>query len=149
MNFHWEIPYFLKKLKKADCHTIYLGIGSDSQKILNVISKGITLARAKTINLIKKINLNTIGSFIIGIPGETVKTIKKTINFAKNLSPTFAQFTICTSYPGTKLFEITKEKGWFLTRDWSNYDCGHCLQTKKYDSQRAPGRDKLGLQKNP
>jgi len=111
-----------EKLKKTGCHTIYLGIESGSQKILNKISKGITLAQAeKAINLIKKVKLNSFGSFMIGIPGETAKTIKKTINFAKKLSPTFAQFTICTPYPGTKLFEMAKEKGWLLTREWSKY----------------------------
>ncbi len=112
----------IEKLKGAGCHTIYVGVESGSQKILNIIGKGITLSQIeKTINLIKKVNLNTIGSFIIGIPGETVKTIKKTIDFAKKLNPSFVQFSICTPYPGTKLFEIAKEKGWLLTKDWSKY----------------------------
>lgn len=35
--------FLIEKLKKAGCHTIYLGIESGSQKILNIISKGITL----------------------------------------------------------------------------------------------------------
>jgi len=112
----------IEKLKKAGCHTIYVGIESGSQEILNIISKGITLTQAeKTIDLIKKVKLNSFATFIIGIPGETVKTIKKTINFAKKLSPSFVQFTICTPYPGTKLFEMAKEKGWLLTKDWSKY----------------------------
>jgi len=112
----------IEKLKRAGCHTIYLGIESGSQRILNIIDKRITLAQAeRAVNLIKKVKLNTLGSFIIGIPGETVKTIKKTISFAKKLSPSFVQFTICTPYPGTKLFKIAKEKGWLLTRNWSKY----------------------------
>ncbi|MCD6575253.1 radical SAM protein, partial [Candidatus Aerophobetes bacterium] len=112
----------IEKLKKAGCHTIYVGIESGSQEILDIISKGITLTQAeKTIDLIKKVKLNSFATFIIGIPGETVKTIKKTINFAKKLSPSFVQFTICTPYPGTKLFEMAKEKGWLLTKDWSKY----------------------------
>ena len=112
----------IEKLKKAGCHTIYVGVESGSQKILNIIDKGITLPQIeKTINLIKKVNINSFGSFILGIPGETVKTIKKTINFAKKLNPSFVQFSICTPYPGTKLFEMAKEKGWLLTKDWSKY----------------------------
>jgi len=110
------------KLKQAGCHTIYLGIESGSQKVLNIVQKGITLLQAeRAIRIVKKARLNTLGSFIIGIPGESEKTIKKTIDFAKKLSPTFAQFTICTPYPGTKLFRIAKEKGWLLTKDWSKY----------------------------
>ena len=47
--------------------------------------------------------------------------MKKTINFVKKLNPTFAQFTLATPYPGTRLFEIAKEKGSLLTEDWSRY----------------------------
>lgn len=110
------------KMRKAGCHTLYLGIESGSQRILNIIQKGISLVQAeKAIQIAKRANLNTLGSFIIGIPGETVGSIKKTIRFARKLSPSFAQFTICTPYPGTQLFKIAKEKGLLLTRDWSKY----------------------------
>ena len=37
------------------------------------------------------------------------------------MNPTYAQFTICTPYPGTKLFAIAKEKGLLMTRDWRKY----------------------------
>jgi len=110
-------------LREAGCHTIYLGIESGSQHTLDIINKGITLIQAeRAIRIVKKAQLNTLGTFIIGIPGETIKTIKKTISFAKKLSPTLVQFTICTPYPGTKLFQMAKEKGWLITQDWSKYD---------------------------
>ena len=55
---------------------------------------------------------------MIGIPGETEKEIKETINFAKNLNLDFAQFSIATAYPGTELYEIaqSQEK---IPKDWS------------------------------
>ncbi len=110
------------KMRRAGCHTLYLGIESGSQRILNMIQKGISLAQAeKAIRIAKRASLNTLGSFVIGIPGETVGSINKTIQFARKLSPSFAQFTICTPYPGTQLFKIAKEKGLLLTRDWSRY----------------------------
>jgi radical SAM superfamily enzyme YgiQ (UPF0313 family) len=110
------------KMKKAGCHTIYLGIESGSQKILDLIQKGINLFQAeRAVEIVRRANINALGSFIIGIPGETVKSIKKTIRFARTLNLNFVQFSICTPYPGTKLFKIAKAKGLLLTKDWSKY----------------------------
>lgn len=60
-------------------------------------------------------------TFIIGIPGETVKAIEKTIKFAKKLTPTLAQFTILTPYPGTEIYEFARKNDLLLTKDWSKY----------------------------
>jgi len=110
------------KLKNAGCHTLYLGIESGSQKILNIIGKGITLEKStRAVNITKRVKLNTLGSFILGIPGDTRETIEKTIRFARKLGTTFAQFTILTPYPGTKFFEEADKKGLILTKDWSKY----------------------------
>ncbi len=109
-------------MKKAGCHTIYLGIESGSQKILDLIQKGISVIQAeKAVQIVKRADINALGSFIIGVPGETAKSIKKTIRFAKRLNLNFVQFSICTPYPGTRLYKIAKEKGLILTQDWSKY----------------------------
>jgi len=111
-----------KKLKGAGCHTVYVGVESGSQRTLNLIQKGITLSQVeRAIKTIKEAGLGTLCSFIIGIPGETKKAIERTIEFAKKLSPNFAQFTICTPFPGTRLFEMAKEKNLLLTKDWSKF----------------------------
>jgi radical SAM superfamily enzyme YgiQ (UPF0313 family) len=48
---------------------------------------------------------------MLGSPGETPDTIKKTIDYARNLQVDFAQFSITTPFPGTELYEIyTKDK---------------------------------------
>jgi len=111
-----------EKMKKAGCHDIYIGAESGSQDVLDFIGKGTTLERVvKAVETVKKAGLNVLASFIIGFPGETVRMIKNTIKFAKKLNPTYAQFTICTPYPGTKLFAIAKEKGLLMTKDWRKY----------------------------
>ncbi len=111
-----------RKLKKAGCHTIYFGIESGSQRILDKIGKGITLRQSvDAIKTAKQEGIKTLGSFILGIPGETKKTINKTIKFARILKTDFAQFTICTPYPGTRIFDEAKRKGLLLTEDWSKY----------------------------
>ena len=53
------------------------------------------------------------GYFIIGLPGETVETIRQTIDFAKALPLDIALFHIAAPYPGTPFFFEVVENGWF------------------------------------
>lgn len=111
-----------KKMNKAGCHSVYIGAESGTQRILDLINKGTTLEKIKTaVENVKNAGLNTLNSFIIGVPGETVRAIKETIKFAKKLNPTYAQFTYCTPFPGTALFEFAKAKGLLITKDWRKY----------------------------
>lgn len=43
--------------------------------------------------------------FMIGLPGDTKETVNQTIEFAKELSPNLAFFSITTPFPGTALYE--------------------------------------------
>ena len=43
--------------------------------------------------------------FIIGFPTDDENSIMKTINYAKKLNTTFAQFSVWTPYPGTPVFK--------------------------------------------
>jgi radical SAM superfamily enzyme YgiQ (UPF0313 family) len=109
----------LKKMKQAGCATIAYGIESGSNRVLNILKKGITTEQIKTaVGMTKKAGIQTIGYFMLGIPGETEKEITQTINFAKSLSLDFAQFAIATAYPGTELYQMAKEQN-KLTNDWS------------------------------
>jgi radical SAM superfamily enzyme YgiQ (UPF0313 family) len=69
----------------------------------------------------KDINLETIGFFIIGLPGDTRETMQRTIDFAIELDPMIANFSMMTPYPGTKVYEIIKRQGRFLINDWEDY----------------------------
>jgi radical SAM superfamily enzyme YgiQ (UPF0313 family) len=48
---------------------------------------------------------------MIGSPGETAETIRKTIDFAKKLCVDYAQFSITTPFPGTELFGFLPDEG--------------------------------------
>jgi len=113
----------LSKLKAAGCYIIYYGVESGSQRILNLMRKGIRIAQVvKAFKETVKAGIERLASFILGFPGETVETIKKTIRFARFLNPDYVQFTVCTPYPGTELYHELKSKGAILVEDWSRYD---------------------------
>lgn len=111
----------LKTLKENGCIFIEFGIESGDQDLLNSMKKGIKLEDIeKAVKLTKKYGIKTNCSFILGYIGETEKTAKKTIGFAKKLCPDFAQFNIFTPYPGTEAFEIASKKG-YVQKDFTEY----------------------------
>lgn len=92
-------------MKKAGCHLIRLGVESGVQRILDGVKKGIRLAQTKRVfRWCHEIDIDTHAHLMIGMPGDTVKTIQKTIDFVMEIDPTLATFGICTPYPGTPLF---------------------------------------------
>jgi len=111
------------RLRRAGCHSIYLGVESASQETLNFLKKGITVEQVlDAFRALRKADLNIVATFILGIPCETKDMMVRTIRFAKKMNPTLAQFTIFTPYPGTEAYEEARRKGLLLTRDWSKYD---------------------------
>lgn len=112
----------LKKMKSAGCWQIDYGIESAEQKLLDRINKGIKIeTAAKTIKLTKKAGISTRGYFILGLPGETIKSANKTIDFAVKSGLDSATFFVCVPYPGTELYDIAKQEGGIKSDDWSQY----------------------------
>jgi radical SAM superfamily enzyme YgiQ (UPF0313 family) len=53
----------------------------------------------------KKLGLVIHGDFIVGLPGETRESIRKTIDFAKKLDNETIQVSIAHPYPGTEFYD--------------------------------------------
>ena len=58
----------------------------------------------------KEVGMETVGFFIIGLPGDTEETIERTIRFAIELDPLVANFSMMTPYPGTLAYEQIKQR---------------------------------------
>ncbi len=65
--------------------------------------------------------METIGFFIIGLPGDTEETMERTIRFAIELDPLVANFSMMTPFPGTKVYEQVKREGRLLMETWEDY----------------------------
>jgi radical SAM superfamily enzyme YgiQ (UPF0313 family) len=52
------------------------------------------------------------GFFVLGLPGDTRKTIKNTVDFAFELPLSYAEFKVATPFPGTPLFEMAERNKW-------------------------------------
>ncbi|MFQ5576467.1 MAG: B12-binding domain-containing radical SAM protein [Anaerolineae bacterium] len=112
----------LRKLKQAGLKRTAFGVETGDPDVLLSIDKKIdhdTIRRA--FKNAKAVGLETIGFFIIGLPGETEASMERTIKFACEVDPLIANFSMMTPYPGTKVYEIAKRQGRLLVEDWEDY----------------------------
>ena len=104
----------LKIMRNSGCKTIWFGVESGSSRILKKINKGITLEQnIQAFKLCKKEGIHTACSFMIGIPGETLKDIETSYKFAKKLDADWCQFNIYIAYPGSSLYDEVMENGFY------------------------------------
>jgi len=112
----------LKCLKDMGVYSMAFGVESGNQIILDNVKKGTNLSQIeKAYKIAKKLNFETWGFFMIGLPGETKSTIKKTINFAKKINPDIAKFHILKPFPGTEIFNQLKEQNLITNFDYSAF----------------------------
>ncbi len=113
----------LKLMSAAGCWQISYGIESGSQRILELIHKGITKDQVrKAVKMAKDARITVRGFFMIGLPSESMEEALETIKFAKELDPMWAQFTVTIPYPGTPMFNQLESAGKIRNHEWSNYN---------------------------
>ena len=118
----------MQYLKKGGTTNIYYGIESGSQRVLDLMKKGIKLEQAEAaVALAKKYKIGVLGSYILGYPGETPEEMDQTIKFSIKLNTDYAQYSILTPFPGTPIYYELDRKGLILTKDWDLYTVLHPL----------------------
>lgn len=104
----------LTLMAASGCYYIAWGIESGNKEILTHARKGVHPDRAReSLTFAKEAGIQNWGYFIIGLPGETVNSIKETIAFAKSLPLDIALFHIAAPYPGTPFFFEVARNNWF------------------------------------
>jgi anaerobic magnesium-protoporphyrin IX monomethyl ester cyclase len=113
----------LGAMKRAGCLRTAFGVESGNQAILDsVVDKHLTLAQVRSaFKAARAVGLETIGFFIIGMPGETEATMDDTIRFACELDPVVANFSIATPFPGTEMYQTVQAQGHILAETWDDF----------------------------
>ncbi|MFA4989437.1 MAG: radical SAM protein [Candidatus Omnitrophota bacterium] len=122
-------PRLLEAMKEAGVHLIMYGVEVGNQRIMDSLNKGTTLEQARfALQQTRKAGILSQGLFILGLPGESIRTCKDTINFAKELDCDLVKFNVAMPYPGSRFFEDYKRMNkisnperftsWF---DWVNF----------------------------
>jgi len=112
----------LKHMKEAGCWQISYGVETGTQRLLDLIQKGITLEKVRqTFKITKQVGINIRAFFMLGLPTETREESLETIRFAKELGAGWSQFTLFTPFPGTELFDFCQRSGESLSENWADY----------------------------
>ena len=122
----------LRIMREAGLHHIIVGFESGDEQILKNIRKGVTLAQAEEFTRnCHRLGLSVHGCFVLGLPGESRETIRRTIEFAKRLEPDSMQVSIASPYPGTELYEQCRREGWLISERYVD-ETGHQLGVIAY-----------------
>lgn len=110
----YKHPELIQIMKKSGCWYISLGLESGNAEVLKKIRKNISLEQVRiVVNQLNDAGIHTKGFFMIGYPYDTKETIRDTIEFAKSLPLGSVQFSYTIPYPGTELYDIAINHGFF------------------------------------
>ncbi len=108
----------LKLMKDCGLRLLLVGYESGNQAILDRIKKGVSVEEMRQFTRhCHELGIVIHGTFILGLPVETQETIEETIRFAMELDVFSIQVSLAAPYPGTELFELARQNGWFAPQD--------------------------------
>jgi radical SAM superfamily enzyme YgiQ (UPF0313 family) len=101
----------LNVMKEAGCRDLFLGIESVSQRVLDLVRKGFSVRQAKVaVRTAEKLGIRTHCSFIIGLPRESPRTLRRMVQFVEETKPSGRVLpNLMVVFPGTALFERKRE----------------------------------------
>ncbi|MBU1172468.1 MAG: B12-binding domain-containing radical SAM protein [Proteobacteria bacterium] len=118
----------LKVMKDAGCHAVSFGIESGNTEMLKRVRKGITLDQARdAATACKEAGIIAHASFLAGLPGESIETLKDSDRFSKELDILYG-YHFLAPFPGTTVREHAQDYDIeILSDDWDLYDADHVI----------------------
>jgi anaerobic magnesium-protoporphyrin IX monomethyl ester cyclase len=115
-------PALLEALARAGCYRIHYGVESATPRLLKYLQKQTTPEKvAQAFRWTREAGIGTFAYCMIGIPTETRQEMMNTVDFACALDPDYAQFSICTPYPQTALYESMLRMGHIDSDYWRRF----------------------------
>ncbi len=115
-------------MKKAGCHTLYIGFESVNPESLKEMKKSQTVEDiVNAVKILRKYHIHVHGMFVYGFDEDDWKTVKETVKFAKRAKLTSTQFLILTPLPGSAFYNKVNSEHRIKFYDWSLYDAHHAV----------------------
>jgi len=107
----------LRRMKEVGFKYIVIGVDGGNNHVLKMIKKGETIEQIeKSVKNACDLGFEVKLLCIIGYPGETIDDIEESLSVAKKYPITRVHFYNLIPYPGTEVFELISEKGYFIMK---------------------------------
>ncbi len=114
-------PETLRALKRVGLSSITVGIETPDDETLRSYRRApVEMDRQRQfLDVCRRLGIRTVAGFMIGFPEDTDGSIRRVLDYALELSPTFANFNVVTPYPGTAFFQQMRSQ--IADFDYSRY----------------------------
>ncbi|MDD5431441.1 MAG: radical SAM protein [Candidatus Omnitrophica bacterium] len=138
-----------RALKKANCRTIWVGIESFDQEVLEAIGKGEDVEQiVKGIKIAKRSKLGIYGFMIMGLPKDTFKKTIKSLNVALSLNLDRLFYASAVPFTGTRLYEWVKNNGTFINDPFATSQILHkSKESVAFETKDFPKEERLKAKK--
>ena len=121
-------PELVRLMKRAGCHTLYIGFESVNPESLKGMKKSQTVAEiARAVEVLRRHRIHIHGMFVLGFDQDDWETVRKTVKFAKKARLTSTQFLILTPLPGSEFYDRIAAENRIRFHDWTLYDAHHVV----------------------
>jgi len=109
-------PELLALMKRSGCRSVNLAFESGDPEMLRVMRKDLDLEQARRVRQwCREAGIAANGYFIIGMPGETPESLRRSMDYAVSLDLDGLGVFIATPFPGTELYDLCREKGYLVS----------------------------------
>ena len=99
-------------MKEAGINLMYVGIESSDEEVRNDANRisETNFNQVTKVKFLEKLGIKVKAMYILGLPKDTSQTFKQTVEYAKKIKSSYAQFCVFTPYPGTPMYKEYKDK---------------------------------------
>jgi radical SAM superfamily enzyme YgiQ (UPF0313 family) len=109
----------LKHMKDAGCESLYVGVESGSQRMLDLMCKHNTVYNNESfLESCKEVGIQVWCNMMVGYPGETIDDLSKSLEFLRKTCPERVCVSQVTPFPGTKLWMDNEDD--VIHREWDD-----------------------------
>ena len=114
-------PEILRLLKRVGLTSITVGIESPNDEMLKRYHRAPVHddKQREFVDTCRQLGIRTVAGFLIGFPEDTGRSIRRVLDYAKLVNPTFANFNVVTPYPGTAFYDEVHDQ--IADHDLSHY----------------------------
>jgi radical SAM superfamily enzyme YgiQ (UPF0313 family) len=121
-------PELVNLMKRAGCHTVFIGFESVNPKSLAEMKKNQSLTDIRNaIDVVQRAGIHIHGMFVFGFDEDNWETVEATVRFARERKLTSVQLLILTPLPGSQLYQQLCAEGRITSSDWELYDTHHVV----------------------